>query len=257
MNALLRTLSLVAATSFVSATALAEDVIRLGTTPESYPPFTFIEPDGSVNGFEAELAAALCEEMDVTCEWVLQAWDGIIPALQENKFDAIIASMSITEERQQVIDFSNKYYNTPATFVGAKGLEVEISEEGLAGKTVGVQVSTTHASYMENILPNVSINTYDTQENANLDLISGRVDLLLADSIALQDGLLDTPDGADFEVKGEPFTHPIMGDGVGVGLRKGSDDMLEKFNAAIEAIRANGTYKEINDKYFAFDVYGG
>jgi lysine-arginine-ornithine-binding protein len=239
-----------------STSALAMDKVRIGTTPESYPPFTQIEADGSVAGFEADIADALCAKMEVECEWVLQAWDGIIPALQANKFDAIIASMSITEKRKEVIDFSNKYYNTPAMFVGPKDKDVTISAEGLAGLTVGVQTATTHAEYMKQKLPDVRTKTYDTQENANLDLIAGRVDLLLADSIALTDGLLTAEGGDAFEVKGEPFTDPVMGDGVGVGVRKGEDELREKFNAAIEAIRADGTYKKINDKYFGFDAFG-
>ncbi|WP_095407386.1 transporter substrate-binding domain-containing protein [Mongoliimonas terrestris] len=241
----------------LSGGAMAQEVVRIGTTPESYPPFTVVDASGTVTGFEADLADALCAEMKVKCEWVLQAWDGIIPALTENKFDAIIASMSITDERKQVVDFSDKYYNTPATFVGPKSEEITISPEGLKGKTIGLQVATIHLAYVEAKYKDIlEIKTYDTQENANLDLIAGRVDLLLADSIALEDGLLKTPDGVDFEVKGEPFTDPMMGDGVGVAIRKG-DPLKDKFSAAIKAIRENGTYKAINDKYFPFDVYGG
>lgn len=241
----------------VSATASAADKVRIGTTPESYPPFTFIEADGSVAGFEAELADALCTEMGVECEWVLQAWDGIIPALVADKFDAIIASMSITAERKKIVDFSEKYYDTPAMFVGPKDKDVTISKEGLSDLVVGVQTATTHANFMAEKYPDVKTNTYDTQENANLDLFSGRVDVLLADSIALTDSILSTPEGENFETKGEPFTDPLMGDGVGVAIRKGEDDLRDKFSAAIEAIRANGKYKAINDKYFTFDAYGG
>lgn len=243
--------------------AAAEDVVRIGTTPESYPPFTTIDANGNVQGFEADIKDALCEEMKVKCEWVLQAWDGIIPALTENKFDAIIASMSITDERKQVVDFSDKYYDTPAMFVGRKDASFEVGADGalaldkLAGKVVGVQVSTTHASFADAKLKGIAeIKSYDTQENANLDLIAGRVDLLLADSIALTDSLLNTPDGEDFEVKGKPFNDPLMGAGVGVAVRKG-DSLKDKISAAIAAIRANGKYKAINDKYFKFDAYGG
>ncbi|WP_181703894.1 transporter substrate-binding domain-containing protein [Chthonobacter albigriseus] len=252
-----------AITAGLAGAAAAEDTVRIGTTPESYPPFTTIDANGNVQGFEADLQAALCEEMKVKCVWVLQAWDGIIPALTENKFDAIIASMSITEERKQVVDFSDKYYNTPAMFVGRKDATFETNADGtlaldkLEGKVVGVQVSTTHASYADAKLKDkAEIKTYDTQENANLDLIAGRVDLLLADSIALTDSLLKTPDGVDFEVKGAPFTDPLMGDGVGVAVRKG-DPLKDKFSAAIKAIRDNGKYKAINDKYFDFDAFGG
>lgn len=246
----------IAALAGLAAPASAQEVVRLGTTPESYPPFTWVDAQGKLNGFEIEIADALCAQMQVKCEWVLQSWDGIIPALQEKKFDAIVASMSITDERKQVVDFSDKYYNSPAIFIGPKSETVEISPAGLQGKTIGVQVSTIHASYIEAKYKGVvTIKTYDTQENANLDLIAGRVDLLLADSVALTDGFLKSPEGADFEIKGKPFTDPLMGDGAGVAVRKG-DPLGAKFSEAIKAIRANGVYKKINDKYFGFDIYG-
>lgn len=246
----------IAVTAFASS-AMAQEVVRIGTTPESYPPFTWVDAQGKLNGFEIEIGEALCAQMQVKCEWVLQSWDGIIPALQEKKFDAIIASMSITDERKQVVDFSDKYYDSPAIFVGRKDEAIEISPAGLEGKTVGVQVSTIHANYVEAKYKGiVTIKTYDTQENANLDLIAGRVDLLLADSVALTDGFLKSPEGADFEVKGKPFTDPLMGAGSGIAVRKG-DPLGARFSAAIKAIRANGLYKTINDKYFTFDIYGG
>lgn len=253
----LAALSIAALLGFGLPASAQQADVRIGTVPESYPPFTQVEANGELKGFEIDLGNALCAEMKVTCRWVLQAWDGIIPALQENKFDAIIASMSITDERKQVIDFSEKYYNTPAMFVGRKDEKIELTPASLKGKTVGVQVSTIHATYVEAKFKDVlDIRTYDTQENANLDLIAGRVDLLMADSIALQDGLLNTPDGTDFEVKGEPFTDPILGEGVGVGVRKADTALRDKFSAAIKAVRANGTYKAVNDKYFKFDAYG-
>ncbi|MGF6229549.1 lysine-arginine-ornithine-binding protein [Inquilinus ginsengisoli] len=236
----------------------AQEVVRLGTTPESYPPFTWVDAQGKLNGFEIEIGDALCAQMQVKCEWVLQSWDGIIPALQEKKFDAIIASMGITDERKQVVDFSEKYYDSPAIFIGPKSETIEISPAGMQGKTVGVQVSTIHANYIEAKYKGiVTIKTYDTQENANLDLIAGRVDLLLADSVALTDGFLKSPEGADFEVKGQPIRDPLLGDGSGIAVRKDDTALRDKFSAAIKAIRANGVYKTINDKYFTFDIYGG
>jgi lysine-arginine-ornithine-binding protein len=238
--------------------AAAQDVVRLGTTPEPYPPFINIDANGKLSGFEIEIAEAVCAEAKVKCEWVLQSWEGIIPALLENKFDAIVASMSITDERKQVVDFTGKYYDSPAMFVGRKDQDIDITSEGLNGKTVAVQVSTVHANYLENKFKDViTIKTYDTQENANLDLIAGRVDLVLADSIALEDGLLKTAEGADFEVKGETFTDKLMGEGVGFAVRKSDTALRDKLTAAIAAIRANGTYKTIADKYFSFDIYGG
>lgn len=257
MNRLtLATCLAIAALAGVAGPAVAQEVVRIGTTPESYPPYSWVDAQGKLNGFEIELGDALCAEMKVKCEWVIQSWDGIIPALQEKKFDAIIASMSVTAERKQVVDFSDKYYNSPAEFVGRKDETIEISPDGLKGKTVGVQISTVHASYIEAKYKDiVTIKTYDTQENANLDLIAGRVDLLLADGVAL-DAFLKSADGADFDVKGKPFIDPMMGDGVGVAVRKDDTALRDKFSAAIKAIRANGVYKTINDKYFSFDIYG-
>jgi lysine-arginine-ornithine-binding protein len=246
----------IAALAGIAGPAVAQDTVRIGTTPESYPPYSWVDAQGKLNGFEIDLGDALCAEMKVKCEWVLQSWDGIIPALQEKKFDGIIASMSITAERKQVVDFSDKYYNSPAEFIGPKSEKVDISPNGLKGKTVGVQISTVHAAYMEAKYKDIAtIKTYDTQENANLDLIAGRVDLLLADGVAL-DSFLKSADGTDFEVKGKPFIDPMMGDGVGVAVRKEDTALRDKFSAAIKAIRANGVYKKINDKYFSFDIYG-
>jgi lysine-arginine-ornithine-binding protein len=260
--ATLATTALIAAGALLQPTLLqpaaAQEVVRLGTTPEPYPPFINIDANGKLSGFEIEIAEAVCAEAKVKCEWVLQSWEGIIPALLEKKFDAIVASMSITEERKQVVDFSGKYYDSPAMFVGRKDQEIAITPESLKGKTVAVQVSTVHANYLEaKFKDTVTIKTYDTQENANLDLIAGRVDLVLADSIALEDGLLKTTEGADFELKGETFTDKLMGDGVGFAVRKEDTALRDKLTAAIDGIRKNGTYKTIADKYFSFDIYGG
>jgi len=196
--------------------------------------------------------------MGVECELVAQDWDGIIPGLMARKYDAIIASMSITEERKKKVAFSNKYYNTPAKFVRKKGSDIEISEEGLKGKTVGVQRATTHDSFVsDNFGDSVEIKRYGTQDEAYLDMASGRLDLLLADSVAMKDGFLDTEQGADFEFVGPGYTDvKWFGPGAAVALRKKDEDLRDMFNKAIDDIRANGKYKEIQDKYFEFDVYG-
>ncbi len=149
MKTMIRSLGFALAFAAGLTGARAEDTVRIGTTPESYPPFTTIDANGDVQGFEADLQKALCEEMKVKCVWVLQAWDGIIPRT-ENKFDAIMASMSITEDRLKVVDFSDKYYNTPAMFVGRKDVTFDTAADGsialdkLTGKVLGVQVSTVH-----------------------------------------------------------------------------------------------------------------
>jgi arginine/ornithine transport system substrate-binding protein len=196
--------------------------------------------------------------MQAECTLVQQDWDGIIPALLARKYDAIVASMSITEERKQKVDFTKKYYQTPARFVAKKGSGVEITPEGLEGKKVGVQRATIHDSFLtDNYGDSVEIVRYGTQDEANLDLVAGRVDLLLADSIALRDGLLKTPEGADFEFVGPSFSDPKwFGEGAGIAVRKGDTELQERLNLAIDEIRANGTWDRIAQKYFDFDVYG-
>ncbi len=252
----LLTTAILAGIFAVSVQAADWSKVRIGVEG-AYPPFSEMTPDGELVGFDIDIANALCESMGAECELVPQDWDGIIPALLAKKYDAIIASMSITEERKEKVAFSNKYYNTPAKFARKKGSDVEISPEGLAGKTVGVQRATTHDNFITAEFPDANISRYATQDEAYLDAVAGRVDVLLADSVAMQDGFLKTDQGADWEFVGEGYSDPkYFGEGAAVALRKEDTDLAEMFNKAIDDIRANGTYKTINDKYFEFDVYG-
>jgi arginine/ornithine transport system substrate-binding protein len=189
---------------------------------------------------------------------VAQDWDGIIPALLAKKYDAIIASMSITEERKKKVGFTNKYYNTPAKFVCKKGAMAEFSRDNIKGKKVGVQRATIHDNYLtDNYGNDVEVVRYGTQDEAYLDLVAGRVDLLLADSVALSDGFLKKPEGKDFQFIGPDLSDPKwFGNGAGIAIRKEDKDLAELFNKAIDQIRADGTYKKIQDKYFDFNVYG-
>jgi arginine/ornithine transport system substrate-binding protein len=250
---------LVAGIVFIGYQAQAKEwkEVRIGVEG-AYPPFSYVDSSGKLQGFDIDIAEALCDAMKVKCTLVTQDWDGIIPALMARKYDAIIASMSITPERKEKVAFTNKYYQTPAKFVARKGANIEISKEGLKGKTVGVQRATIHDSYLtDNYGDVVNIKRYGTQDEAYLDMASGRIDLLLADSVALQDGFLKTEAGKDFEFVGPDLIEPRwFGEGMGIALRKGDDELREMFNKAIDTIRADGTYKKIQDKYFDFNVYG-
>ncbi|MDH3467027.1 MAG: ABC transporter substrate-binding protein [Gammaproteobacteria bacterium] len=232
--------------------------IRIGVEG-AYPPFSSITADGKLVGFDIDIANALCAELGAECELVPQDWDGIIPALLAKKYDAIIASMSITEERKKKVAFTNKYYNTPAKFVRRKGSGIEISMEGLKGKTVGVQRATTHDNFITGEFGEaVDIKRYATQDEAYLDAVAGRLDLLLADSVAMDDGFLKTDQGKDFEFVGPGYSEvKYFGEGAGIAVRKEDQDLVDMLNKAIDAIRANGTYEKINSNYFEFDVYGG
>ena len=238
--------------------AQAQDMMKLKIGTEgAYPPFNNLEADGSLVGFDIDIAKALCEEMKADCEFVTQDWDGIIPALQAGKFDAIIASMSITEERMEKVDFTNKYYNTPPALAAPKDTDIAgVTKEDLAGKVIGVQGSTTHSNYAEATYTDSEVKLYPTADEYKLDINSGRVDAVVDDVIVLGDWLA-TDDGACCKIVGTitPVVE-IHGPGAGIAIRKGEDELREKFNAAIDAIRANGKYKEINDKYFDFDAYG-
>ncbi|MBL0338053.1 MAG: ABC transporter substrate-binding protein [Rhodospirillaceae bacterium] len=227
-------------------------------TEGAYPPFNYTDQNGQLIGFEIDLAKALCQKMNVECVMVGQDWDGLIPALQSGKFDAIMAGMSITPERKQQVDFSNKYINTPTRFVAKKGSDFTITAAGLAGKRVGAQRATIHEGFLRRLFPQATIVLYDTLENAHLDMVGGRLDLILADSVALNEGFLKTVAGQNYEFVGPSYTEPkdILGEGVGIAVRKGDISLLKAFNQAIAQVRADGTFKKINDRYFDFDVYG-
>ena len=230
--------------------------IRIGVEG-AYPPFSKVEKDGTLVGFDIDIAMALCEEIGAECVLVPQDWDGIIPALLARKYDAIIASMSITEERKKKVAFSEKYYNTPAKFARKKGSGITISKAGLKGKTVGVQRATTHDNFITGEFgDSVKIKRYGTQDEAYLDAIAGRVDLLLADSIAMDDGFLKTDKGKGWEFVGPGYSDPkYFGVGPGIAVRKSDGELAKLFSLAIKVIRSNGVYHMINGKYFAFDVY--
>lgn len=245
---------LLAATA-ASTLAMAANAADINICVEgAYPPFSWTETSGDVVGFDIDIANAVCGAMGKSCEMVKTDWDGIIPALLEGKCDGIIASMSITEERMQVIDFSSKYYNTPARFIGAEGM----MEDALDGKVVGVQRGTIHQDFMEGTFPGVELRLYGSQDEVYLDLSAGRIDAAMADSIAMQEGFLDTDAGAGFAFFGGSYSVPeYHGDGAGVGVRQGEEELRDAFSAGIAAIRASGEYATINAKYFDFDIYGG
>ena len=247
------------AAMLLSGAAMAETV-KVGIAAEPYPPFASPDASGKWTGWEVEMIGAVCKAAEMECEVVPVAWDGIIPALTAGQIDAIMASMSITAERLQTIDFSNKYYNTPTVIVGPKGVEMAATPEGLAGKILGVQVSTVHEAYAQKHFAATAgeIKVYQTQDEANQDLVAGRIDATQADSIA-QDAFLATAEGAACcESKGAVADDTdVLGLGVGVGLRKGEDALKEKFNAGIAKVLEDGSYEAISKPYFASSIYGG
>ncbi len=254
----------------------AEDWSTIRVASEgAYAPWNFTNAAGELDGFEVELMADLCARMDAECELVSQAWDGIIPALQAGRYDAIMAGMSITEERREVISFSRSYATTPAIFVAPRdsdlagaGLpearidmaEVSADEQALLdrvkelteGLTVGVQTATIHENFLREFMGDITIRTYDTQENLDLDLQAGRIDVALADQSGWQP-LLAGDTGKEFTRVGPGFSGGIFGEGVGVGVRQEDTELVEKFNGAIQAALEDGTVSELARKWFGFD----
>lgn len=243
--------------TLISGAAMADGEKIVIGTEGAYPPFNNLEADGTLTGFDIDIAKALCEQMKAECTFVTQDWDGIIPALEAKKFDAIIASMSITEERKQKVDFSAKYYNTPPAIVVPKDSDITAATpEALAGKTLGAQSSTTHSNYAEAHMKEAELKLYPTADEYKLDIANGRIDGVIDDVVVLSEWL-KTEDGACCKLLGTlPIDPVINGEGAGVAVRKGETALADKFTKAIADIRASGKYQEINAKYFPFDVYG-
>ncbi|MBK6999965.1 MAG: transporter substrate-binding domain-containing protein [Rhodoferax sp.] len=223
----------------------------------TYEPFTF-KADGKLTGFDVDIANALCAEIKRKCVFVEQVWDSMIPGLQARKYEVIISSLSITEDRLKTIDFTDKYYNTPSRVVVKKDVQYA-GPASIKGKKMGVLKGSTQEKYAMGELKTVGVDVipYEAQDQVYLDIRSGRLDGTVADAVEVTGGFLSKPEGKDYQLVGpELYIEKYFGVGMGIGLRKGQTALKDELNVAIKAIRANGVYKKINDKYFKFDVYG-
>lgn len=239
----------------IASTATAKDMtIRFGTEA-GYKPFMYKDAGGNLVGFDYEIGEAVCEQLKATCEWVEQDWDGIIPGLLAEKYDAILASMSDTEERRNVVDFTEKYYQVPVRFVGRSDAGFkDISD--LAGKTVGVQRGTTPGKFLRENHPDVIVKDYPTIDEIWLDLANGRLDASMGTTLLILDGFLNTDKGEGFEMFGAEYTDPAYFGVTSIAVRQEDTELRDAISGAIAELRANGTYKEINDKFFPVDIYG-
>ncbi len=273
MNIFKKTIISVLASLFIITNVYA-DKIRIGTEG-AYPPWNSKNEAGKLIGFEVELAWSLCRYMEKQCEIVEQDWDGMIPALIMRKFDAIMAGMSITAERQKVISFSQGYADEVAQLAVMKGSSLEgmdtpsginLSLGGsdvkkalktltaaLAGKTVCVQTATIHQNFLDSgDVGSVNVRTYKTQDEVNLDLASGRCDAALAAAVAFTD--YAEKSGKSVVLVGPTFSGGAFGNGVGVGIRQDDTELLKAFNKAIDKARKNGDISRIATKWFGFDA---
>ena len=224
----------------------------------TYEPFTFKTADGKPTGFDVDIATALCEQVKRNCVFVEQVWDSMIPGLQAKKYDVIISSMSITEDRLKAIDFTDKYYNPPSRVVVKSDVKFS-GPASIKGKKIGVLKGSTQEKYAMGELKTVGVKVvpYEAQDQVYLDIKAGRLDGTVADAVEVTGGFLSKPEGKDYALVGpELYIEKYFGIGAGIGLRKGEDALKGELNAAIKAIRGDGTYKKINDTYFPFDVYG-
>ncbi len=239
----------------IGSTALAKDWSKIRIVTEgAYPPFNYVAEDGELKGFEIDLIEVLCEELKAECTLVSQDWDGIFPALLARKYDAVIASVSITEERKKRFYFSEKYFDTPTRFVAKKGrysADFEPDE-----KRLGVQRSTIFHEFLDANFPNSNIKLYSTIDEALLDLKSDRLDAVMSDGLQLLDSFLNKEEGEDYEFVGKVYKDPKwFGEGIGVVVRQQDKDLAEKFNEAIKALREKGIYQRISKEWFGVDIY--
>lgn len=234
--------------AFGSSVLSAQDLKLAVDVP--YEPFEFKAPDGTLTGFEIELGNAVCAEIKANCEWVIQAWDGIIPGLLARKYDAIMSSMSITEERAKKVLFSEGYYNTPSGWFAKKGMDTDVtSKDAMKGKKIGVQRGTIQDNYASEQFGDVAeIKRYTTADDLVLDLRGGRTDIVLLDYPVGESAILTD---ADYTSVGENLQ---LGNGVGVAFRKRDKDLAEQFNKALSKLKTNGTYDTIMKKYFKYNI---
>jgi lysine-arginine-ornithine-binding protein len=236
----MKRLILLAMASLIAGTAHAQDVLRMGTEG-AYAPFNYVGADGKVAGFDVDIGNALCEKMNRSCEWTTQDWQGIIPALQGGKFDVLMSSMTITEARRQQIDFT-------------ADANLEISPEGLKGKMLGAVRETVNAIYVDAKFADVAtIQTYVSSDDLFLDLKNGRLDAAFGDATELSPWLKDHG-GDEFVQIGETVSDPLLGEGIGIGVRKGDSTLLADLNKALDAIVADGTFATLSQKYFDFPL---
>ncbi|MDP3841340.1 MAG: ABC transporter substrate-binding protein [Oxalobacteraceae bacterium] len=241
----------------VSVQAAGMKELRVGQDP-TYEPFEYKTPDGKLVGFEVDIANALCAEMKMKCVFFDQSWEGIIPSLLAKKYDVIISSMSMTDERKKAVSFSDKIYNTPSRVIVKRGSGIDGSKASLKGKKIGVLKGSTQESYANKVFAKAGATVvgYGSTQDSYLDMASGRLDALVADIVEVKAGLLNKPEGKPFELVGADLDDPSFKVGTGAALRKQDAKLKEQINVAIKAIHANGTYQKIAGKYFDFDVYG-
>ncbi|MCG5075142.1 ABC transporter substrate-binding protein [Paraburkholderia tagetis] len=257
MNKMLVCLALSVAAFSAHAKALNE--LRFGVDP-TYAPFESKAPDGKLVGFEIDLGNEICRRLQTKCVWVETAFDGIIPALQGRKFDAIMSAMSVTPKREAQVAFSTMLFRTPSGLIGPRGSRLEPTIATLKGKNIGVAQGSTQEAYAKAYWAPAGVNvvSYANQELVYTDLRAGRLDATLTDMISGSDGFLKTPQGHDYGFLGAPVNDAkTLGAGAAIGFRKSDTALRAMIDQAIGDMIKDGTYQKIERRYFEFDVLGG
>ncbi|KLN96120.1 arginine ABC transporter substrate-binding protein [Moellerella wisconsensis] len=231
----------------LSATAAEKETIRFATEA-TYAPFEMFDANNQIVGFDVDLANAMCDKINATCTFTHQSFDSLIPSLKFRRFDALMAGIDITPDRQKQVDFTDTYYANSAEFIAVK--DKITSPAQLKGKKIGVQNGTTHQKYIMEQLKDMSTVPYDNYQSAILDLQSGRIDAVFGDT-AVADEWLKAKGNENLAVVGDKVTDPeYFGIGLGIAVRKGNKDLQDKLNKAMSEVKADGTYDVIYKKWF-------
>jgi arginine/ornithine transport system substrate-binding protein len=257
-NTLVAAVALAAATLLAPVAAVAQTPAKLRVGVEgNYPPFSKLGPDGKLVGFDIDIAMAVCAQMKAECTLVQQEWDGMMPALNAKKFDMIVASMTITDERKKAADFSDPYYDVPSRWVAKAGSFKEATPAALKGKKIIVLRNSPRAKHVADNYKESEVLLVAKETDIYLELVAGRGDIGFGSSVVSSEAFLKKPEGKGFAQVGNTVRLDGGGGGVGIAMRKGETDLREKVNAALKVIKTNGSYKKMADQYFDFDVSGG
>ena len=242
-----------------AGSALAKEYkeLRFGVDP-SYAPFESKAADGSLTGFDIDLGNAICAELKVKCKWVESDFDGMVPGLKANKFDGVISSMTVTEAREKVIDFSSELFSGPTALVYKKGSGIS-DVASLKGKKVGYEQGTIQEAYAKAVLDKAGVTTqaYANQDQVYADLTSGRLDASIQDMLQAELGFLKSPQGANYEVS-KPVNDPLLPSKTAVGISKGNKELKALLDKGIKALHDDGTYATIQKKHFGdMNLYSG
>ena len=234
-------------TAKTDSASTEDNVLRIGTEG-AYAPFNYTNADGTLGGFDIEIANAICDDMKMTCDIMAQDWDGIIPGLKAGKYDAIVAAMSVTPERAQQVAFTDPYFSNALVFLAKKDSRFDPSNSSdIDSHSIAAQRSTISSQWLEKAYPKANMKLYDTLSNAFLDLGAGRVDAMISDKLPAIEWL-SSPSGSNYVLKGEEID---INDNFAIAVRPNDKTLQAKINTSLANIKADGTYDKINQKYFA------